>query len=149
MIRATQLYEIINPLDPYSISSTSEVHAAAAVIFLAEGHFGMRRRYGARGRLVGNLVFPPETFSDQTFGKAALELWWQQRPESRRGGGHELFLSWCARELRGIADALETVKLEAASPTRAEDVAHMARALAAEFRRGVALRACGSQGVGA
>lgn len=131
-------YEIINPIDPYSITSSSEIHAAAAVIMLSDGHFGLRRRYGMRSERMGELVMPAETFSHPRLGARALELWWNRREECLQPLNRTSFFGWCAGEMRGIADALDTVQLEAAQPTSAADLVLMAQRLSREFRRGIA-----------
>lgn len=112
-------FEIVNPADPYSISSTSELHAAAAVILLTEGHFAVRT-------MLGRVICPQFSLS----GEEGVELWWCSRPESKTCTD---FFDWTQREFAGIADALETVQLEG-PPREGLDLANMARVLARALR---------------
>lgn len=128
-MRRPERFEIVNEIDPYSITSDSPVHAAAAVVLLSkDAPLALRRREGPRR---GEVVVPPFHGS----GEAGLSRWWSRRPESR---DEPDFWAWCERELRGIADALETVRLEAPSPTCAADLIVEARNLARDIRRKIA-----------
>lgn len=126
--RVARKFEVVNPLDPYSITSTSEIHAAAAVILLSEGRFALRMRYLGRP---GRIVCPPFSLS----GELGLEHWWRGRPEYRALDQKVPFFKWVESEKRGIADALETIKLEARMPTDEVDLVTMAKQLAKELRR--------------
>jgi len=112
-------YEIVNPADPYSISSSSELHAAAAVILLTEGHFAVRT-------MIGRVICPQFSLS----GEGGVGLWWASRPESKACPD---FFEWVDVEFQGIADALETVQLEG-PPSEGMDLTNMARVLARGLR---------------
>lgn len=120
-----QKYEIVTPVDPYSITSTSEAHAAAAVIVLsgaAEIPLALRSRFGSD-------VCPTFHLS----GEAGVEEWWRGRRESR--GGSLPFFDWIVGQEAGVADALESVQLEVSALTQPVDLRPVAQQLAREFRR--------------
>lgn len=115
-------YAIITGADPYSIASTSSIHAAAAVIILSEGRFGLCS-------LLGRVIAPPFRLS----GEAGLDYWWRHQRAYHNDASRPTFEVWCKKELRGIADALDTVKLEGIQ-SDPFDVAYAARELAKEMR---------------
>lgn len=128
---ACRKHELVNPLDPYSISSSSEAHAAAAAILLqglAEIPLAVRIRlpWGKPGRV----ICPPFHLS----GEAGIEAWWRTRPESREGGGYRPFFQWVEGELAGIADALDSIQLEAPTRTDPIDLLDMVHVLSRDIR---------------
>lgn len=114
-------YRILSPIDPYSIASSSETIAAAALVLLTEGRFGLAR-YDRE-----ELILPPFHLS----GERGLAVWWRSRRES---WGNLDFFSWVDREREAIADALDTVTLEAPIYTDEVDLVLMARNLSREIR---------------
>lgn len=124
-------HELVNPLDPYSISSTSEVHAAAAAILLsglAEVPLAVRERlpWGKPGRV----ICPPFHLS----GERGIDAWWRTRPESRAAGGYRPFFAWVETELEGIADALDSIQLEASARMDPVDLLDMVKVLSRDIR---------------
>jgi len=117
-------YEIVNELDPYSISSSSPLHAAAAVILASDGNFALRTR-----ELFPKVICPP--FNES--GEEGMQIWWNEQRSGHWDWPADFF-EWCEQEKRGIADALETVTLEAQVHTTEIDFAARARTLAAEMR---------------
>lgn len=115
------------PIDAYSISGDSELHSAAAVIIASQGHFALRRRYGERR---GETICPPFNLS----GEVGVAVWWRTRPESARCAD---FWGWAAQEKRGIADALESVRLEAPEISVPMDFVEACRQLASEYRAAI------------
>lgn len=129
-------FEIVQQHDPYSITSSSSLHAAAAVILLGEGNFALRTRPSSRrGQPV--VVCPVFSLS----GHHGLDDWWVDQQRIRGNIEGVDFFEWCDREKRGIADALETVRLEAPARTSIEDLAFQARQLAREFHEQLAREA--------
>ena len=134
MIRRANPYfsgriDILGAEDDYSISGDSVHHSAAAIVFLGDGSLvgGLQTD---RDKMM--IIVP--SFAES--GERGCAVWWKKgRGELKRKTSLGLF-EWSKQERQGIADALDSVRLEA--PERIAKGVNLeveARELAKEFRR--------------
>lgn len=75
----TMIYEIINPSDKVMIEADNFLIAAAAVLLLGRGRYGLRKVYPKDGdeRFVPVLIFGGDEWIDDVYGKDGFEHYWE------------------------------------------------------------------------
>lgn len=123
-------FDIVNPAaERYTIEAEGRhaaLYASAAITLIGEGHYALRH-YGKMG--LDAVVCPPFALS----GNVGVKVWWNS---VREPGMPEDLFAWLETESakRGVADALDSVRLEGIGKSIAVDMVKDAHAIAFELR---------------